>query len=72
MNMTTRLWNGTRDSHPYHARTKMLNGGIIEVDVIIFHRRTGEPFDSFIRTVEDDGRGYRAWVRAVIANPDNF
>ena len=71
-NPDPRFFNGTRDGHPYHARVTRTAGGHFEVDIVTFHRATGEPFDSFSRVVTDTSRGQRAAVRAVLADPDAF
>lgn len=72
--MTTRYFNGTRDGSPYHAQvTRCHADDWLEVKIIIFDRRTGEPHYAFERSVSGfESRGYRAAVRAVIANPDAF
>ncbi len=73
--MSTRYFNGTRDGNPYQAivvARDIYSPMVFEIDVVIFSRSTGEAHDSFSRSVPANGRGQRAAVRAVIANPDNY
>ena len=71
--MSTYFFNGSRSGNNYHAA--VIDRDCVdfyEVEVRIFSRKNGVPYDSFTRTVPKTDYGHRSAVRAVIANPDDF